>query len=147
MEKNTVTLADRLRAAVVLTAELAELEKAGVAVYAGTYTASAQVPRYDFEEGQMNVGGAQKHQPVTVCRVFVERLGLERIIVKVNDEWEGNRQPPRPFLFSPPNLGLTMKLPSKGRSDDRVRVRIPWLLELEGEGLVAVIGSLVYMTH
>jgi hypothetical protein len=31
-----------------------------------------------------------------------------------------------------------MKLPS----EHRVRVRVPWLLELEGEGLVAVIGSI-----
>lgn len=40
-EKITVTLADRLREAVTLSAELAELEKAGISVYAGTYTASA----------------------------------------------------------------------------------------------------------
>jgi hypothetical protein len=49
-----------------------------------------------------------------------------------------------------------MKFPSDDRQEHRVRVRIPWLIELEGEGLVAVIGSialsflvvtLVYVAH
>jgi hypothetical protein len=35
-----------------------------------------------------------------------------------------------------------MKSPSNNRKEHRVRVSIPWLLELEGEGLVAVIGSI-----
>jgi hypothetical protein len=35
-----------------------------------------------------------------------------------------------------------MKSPFKDRKEHRVRVRIPWLLELEGEGLVAVIGTI-----
>ena len=96
MERDSATLADRLRAAVVLTGELAELGKAGVAVYAGTYTASAQIPRYSTDEGHMYVGLSRRHEPVTVCRVFVERLGLERIIVKVNDEWEEPAPAPVP---------------------------------------------------
>jgi transcriptional regulator with XRE-family HTH domain len=108
MENNTVTLADRLRAAVILTAELAELEKAGVAVYAGTYTASAQVPHYDMDEGCMYVRTKQRHEPVTVCRVFVERLGVERIIVKVDDEWE-EPAPASPSLLS--RLGADDEIP------------------------------------
>ena len=32
--------------------------------------------------------------------------------------------------------------PFNERKEHRVRVRIPWLLELEGEGLVAVIGNI-----
>ena len=35
-----------------------------------------------------------------------------------------------------------MKSPSNDRKEHRMRVRIPWLLELEGEGLVAVVGSI-----
>lgn len=34
-----------------------------------------------------------------------------------------------------------MNSPSKDQPN-RVRVRIPWLIEFEGEGLVAVIGGL-----
>ncbi|MGE0652480.1 MAG: hypothetical protein AB7P12_12120 [Alphaproteobacteria bacterium] len=30
---------------------------------------------------------------------------------------------------------------SKRRNPSRVRLRIPWMIELEGEGLVAVVGS------
>lgn len=31
---------------------------------------------------------------------------------------------------------------SRPRSQNRIRLRIPWVLELEGEGLAAVLGSL-----
>ena len=36
-----------------------------------------------------------------------------------------------------------MTSPSRRREHNRVRLRIPWLIEVEGEGLIAVIGSLV----
>lgn len=32
---------------------------------------------------------------------------------------------------------------SRPRSQNRSRLRIPWVVELEGEGLVAVLGSLL----
>ena len=32
---------------------------------------------------------------------------------------------------------------SRPRSHNRIRLRIPWVVELEGEGLVAVLGSLI----
>lgn len=35
---------------------------------------------------------------------------------------------------------------SKPRGSHRVRLRIPWIIEVEGEGLVAVIGSLLLAT-
>ena len=93
-EKTTVTLANRLREAVTLSAELAELEKAGISVYAGTYTASARVPHYDPDEGCMATYVGQAREPVTVCHVFFDQLGLERIIVKVNDEWQDDHEIP-----------------------------------------------------
>ena len=35
-----------------------------------------------------------------------------------------------------------MRFPSKGGTEHRLSVRIPWLIEIEGEGLVAVIGGI-----
>jgi hypothetical protein len=32
---------------------------------------------------------------------------------------------------------------SRPRGRHRVRLRIPWIIEVEGEGLVAVVGSLL----
>ena len=36
-----------------------------------------------------------------------------------------------------------MTSPSRRRDYNRVCLRIPWLVEVEGEGLVAVVGSLL----
>jgi hypothetical protein len=36
-----------------------------------------------------------------------------------------------------------MTSPSRRREHNRVRLRIPWLIEVEGEGLIAVVGSLL----
>jgi hypothetical protein len=43
-ESESLTLAQRLREALAITSQLAELEKFGISVFAGTYTARAQVP-------------------------------------------------------------------------------------------------------
>src|SRR5205807_6317614 len=83
-----LTLAQRLREALAITARLAELEKLGVAVFAGTYTARAQVPRFDIDEGHMYVRMNQKFEPVTVCRVSINPVGAERVTVKVSDDWQ-----------------------------------------------------------
>jgi hypothetical protein len=45
------------------------------------------VPRYN-DEGRMCIYSGQKHQPVTVCLISLDQLGLERVIVKVSDEWQ-----------------------------------------------------------
>ena len=82
-----MSLAERLRAAVGLTAELAELEKTGIAVFAGTYTARAQVPLYDYDDHCMYIKTNQKYERVTVCRISVNPVGVERVTVKVDDEW------------------------------------------------------------
>jgi transcriptional regulator with XRE-family HTH domain len=88
MEAETLTLAQRLRDALAITAQLAELERFGIAVFAGTYTASAQVPRYDVDEGCMYTRMNQRFEPVAVCRISINPVGAERVTVKVSDEWQ-----------------------------------------------------------
>jgi transcriptional regulator with XRE-family HTH domain len=88
MEAESLTLAQRLREALAITAQLAALEKCGIAVFAGAYTARAQVPRYDLDDGQMYTTMNQRFEPVTVCRVSINPVGVERVIVKVSDEWQ-----------------------------------------------------------
>jgi DNA-binding XRE family transcriptional regulator len=92
MEDVSLSLAERLRLSVTLAEQLSGLEKADISVYAGTYTASAQVPRYDMDEGHMYIRGGQRFEPVTACRVLVDRSGLEFVVHEVADKWE---QPPR----------------------------------------------------
>ena len=88
LEAEDLSLAQRLREALAITARLAELEKLGVAVFAGTYMASAQVPRFDYDEGHMYVRTNQKFEPVTVCHVSINPIGAERVTVKVSDQWQ-----------------------------------------------------------
>lgn len=96
MEAESITLAQRLREAVAITARLAELEKFGIAVFAGTYTARAQVPRFDMDEGHMYTNKNQRFEPVTVCRISINPVGLERVTVKVADEWQDPAPSPPP---------------------------------------------------
>ena len=97
MEAQSPTLAQRLREALAITVRLVELEELGVAVFAGTYTARAQVPHYDEDEGHMCTRGNQGFEPVTVCRVSINPVGVERVTVKVSDEWqESAPSPPLP---------------------------------------------------
>jgi hypothetical protein len=53
-EAEQLTMAQRLREALAITSKLAELEKFDIAVFAGTYTARAQVPHYDPDDGQVD---------------------------------------------------------------------------------------------
>jgi hypothetical protein len=88
MERVSLGLAERLRMAVTLSDQLSDLAASGISVYAGAYTASAQVPRYDVDEGHMYTRVSQKFEPVTACRILIDRSGLERVIEKVTDKWE-----------------------------------------------------------
>lgn len=36
-----------------------------------------------------------------------------------------------------------MTSPSRSREHNRLRLRVPWMIEIEGEGQLAVVGSLV----
>jgi hypothetical protein len=97
-EAGSLTLAQRLREVLAITSQLAELEKFGIAIFAGTYTGRAQVPHFDPDEGQMCIWGHQKFEPVTVCRVSINPVGVDRVTVKVSDEW----QDPAPPASLPP---------------------------------------------
>lgn len=83
-----LTLAERLRKAVSLTAQLEALGKFNVAVFAGTYTARAQVPVYDMDEGHMYTRRNFPFEPVTICRVLLETRTKDRAVVKVTDKWK-----------------------------------------------------------
>jgi transcriptional regulator with XRE-family HTH domain len=93
-EVEDLTMAQRLREALATTSQMAELEKFDIAVFAGTYTARAQVPRYDPDEGCMATNIRQKFEPVTVFRVSINPIGVDRITVKVSDKWQD--EPPLP---------------------------------------------------
>jgi len=94
MEAERLTLAQRLREALAITVLLGELEKLGIAVFAGTYTAGAQVPRYDMDEGHMYIRGNQRFEPVTVCRVNISPAGGERVVMRVADKWQDQAHSP-----------------------------------------------------
>lgn len=91
-ERADLTLSERLRKSVDLSAKLAELDQFGVAVFVGTYTARAQLPYYHMDEGMMLVGRRAPYEPVTICRVTLEARKKERVVVMVTDKWE----PPPP---------------------------------------------------
>lgn len=83
----SMSLAERLRTAVTWTTKLAALENFNVAVFAGTYTAKAQVPRYDIDEGHMVTWSHTPFVPVTICRVMLEARSHDRVVLKVTDKW------------------------------------------------------------
>jgi transcriptional regulator with XRE-family HTH domain len=87
MERGSMTLAERLRTAVALTAKLTALEAFDVAVFAGIYPARAQVPSYDPDEGHMYTTNRTPFRPVTICRVMLENRNRDRVVVKVTDKW------------------------------------------------------------
>jgi transcriptional regulator with XRE-family HTH domain len=82
-----LSLSERLRRSVTLTAKLAALERFEVAVFAGTYTARAQIPRYDTDEGHMYIRDRFPFEPVTICRVTLAPRKNERVVIKVTDKW------------------------------------------------------------
>jgi transcriptional regulator with XRE-family HTH domain len=91
-----ITLAQRLRAAVALTARLKTLEALGVGVYAGTYTAMTQVPRVDGETyDQMYTTRSTPFEPVILCRITLDKSGFSGITLFVDDKWT-EPEPPDP---------------------------------------------------
>jgi transcriptional regulator with XRE-family HTH domain len=82
-----LSLSDRLRRAVTITSKLALLEGMGVAVFAGTYTARAQIPRLHGEEYTMYIRSSSPFEPVTICRVMLAPRTAGRVVIKVNDKW------------------------------------------------------------
>ena len=106
MENVSLSFADRIRVSVSLSDRLSRLDDLNISVYAGTYTASAKVPRYDVDEGHMYTHVRQKFEPVTACRVLVDRSGLERVVEQVSDKWEA----PSPCQSEKP-LGTDDEIP------------------------------------
>lgn len=107
MEADGLTLAQRLREGLALTAKIEALEQLGLAVFAGTYTARAQVPHYDMDEGCMGVRLTQKFEPVKVSRVRIAPAGIDRATVKVSDQW----REPAPPKAQVPDLSLDNDIP------------------------------------
>ncbi|MDZ5453904.1 hypothetical protein [Labrys sp. ZIDIC5] len=78
-------LASRLRSAVDMTDRLEALKEHSIRLFAGAYTASAQIPYYDSEDGHMCVLSTQPFKPVSVCRVVLTTSALDRLTVQVDD--------------------------------------------------------------
>jgi transcriptional regulator with XRE-family HTH domain len=87
------SLADHLRSAVKLSEKIKILEEVGVAIFAGSYTASAIVPLYDPYEG-LHIRNSQKPEPVTVSRIVLADPSKARIVLRVNDVWEEPKPTP-----------------------------------------------------
>lgn len=82
-----ITLSERLRQSVVLSEKISALRNHGISVYAGTYTASVQIPRFDADEGHMYTHSSQKFEPVAICRIRIGDASVERIVEEVTDKW------------------------------------------------------------
>jgi hypothetical protein len=83
-----LSLAERLRKSVALTAKLAALQDFGIAVFAGTYTALAQIPAFDVETGHLYTTNRSPFEPVTICRVTLDTRKKGRVVLRVTDKWE-----------------------------------------------------------
>jgi transcriptional regulator with XRE-family HTH domain len=86
-ESVSMSLAERLRTALAWTTKLSSLETFDVAIFAGTYTARAQVPRYDLDEGHMYTLDRFPFESVTICRVMLAKKSEDRVVLKVTDKW------------------------------------------------------------
>lgn len=79
-------LSERLRTAVVFGEQLKNLEAQGVAFYAGTYTAQAQVPSMDYETHAMFITNRTPFELVTMCVIIVAPADRgDRITVQANN--------------------------------------------------------------
>ncbi len=88
MDADVLTLSQRLREALEIKTKIEALEKFGLATFIGTYTSRAQVPHYDIDEGCMSTRIKQKFEPVKVARISIAPAELDRITVRVSDQWE-----------------------------------------------------------
>jgi transcriptional regulator with XRE-family HTH domain len=85
-------LAERLAQMVAISEQLKQLDQLGVGVFIGSYTARAQVPRYDpYESPSLYVKVKQAYEPVTVTRVRIASNLKGRMVERVEDVW---RAPP-----------------------------------------------------
>jgi transcriptional regulator with XRE-family HTH domain len=87
-------LSERLKRAVEITAQIQSLEQSGIGIFVGTYTASAQVPRYSSDEGTLYIRLQQPYEPVSVFKVRFASAAIDKIVTLVDDVWE----PPAPAV-------------------------------------------------
>jgi transcriptional regulator with XRE-family HTH domain len=88
LREGALSLSERIEWALRLSSHMAQLDAAGIGVFAGNYTASALVPRYDSDEGCLYTRTTQKPEPQTVCLVRIGPSTTERHVVSVADRWE-----------------------------------------------------------
>ena len=85
-EQTGMLLSERLRAAVIFSEQLRNLEVQGVAFYAGTYTAQAQVPLMDYDTHEMYITNRTPFTLVTMCVVIIAPADRgDRITVRANN--------------------------------------------------------------
>jgi transcriptional regulator with XRE-family HTH domain len=95
-------LSARLRVAVTLTEQLKVLATHEISVFISTYTAKAQIPRYDYEERQMYITARTPFDLVTICRIVIAPAARgERMTLKVNDLYV---KPKAPIFEAPEDL-------------------------------------------
>ena len=100
MEEPEFPLSARLRAAVAISGQIEQLAGFGIAVFNATYTAKAQIPYYDMDEGHMSVSGRSPYELVTLCRIIIAPATRDRISLKVDDLYV----PPKAPVFEAADL-------------------------------------------
>jgi transcriptional regulator with XRE-family HTH domain len=115
----TLTLSDRLRAAVAIGEQIKVLEGKGVAFYAGTYTARTQIPWQDYDTGEMQTSSRTPYQLVTNFVVIVAPLSNgERITVKEKNVYAPPKAPAFESGFEGPPAKSPAGPPPSAMEDD-----------------------------
>jgi len=100
-EEPSLSLSDRLRAAVTMGEQLKQLEIQGVGFFAGTYTVRTQIPRPDYETGEMYVTSRTPYELVSFFVVVVAPLTSgDRLTVKASNVYV----PPKPTPSEAPTF-------------------------------------------
>src|SRR5215216_845740 len=84
-EEKLTPLSERLRRSFALSAHLQKLEQQSIGVFVGTYTARAQRPRYNADEGSLSISTNQRFEPVTVCKVRLASSLADKVVILVDD--------------------------------------------------------------
>jgi transcriptional regulator with XRE-family HTH domain len=86
MEDPKPSLTEQLRTALELGEQIKQLTEHEIAIFAATYTAQAQIPRYDMDTGDMYVSQRTPYNLVTICRIMLASAARgDRITLKVDD--------------------------------------------------------------
>jgi transcriptional regulator with XRE-family HTH domain len=86
MEDPKPSLTEQLRKALELSEQIKQLTGHEIAIFAATYTAQAQMPRYNMDTGDMYVSDRTPYNLVTICRIMLAPAARgDRITLKVDD--------------------------------------------------------------